>query len=137
MATKKVQSSAGRSATSGVDEYLATLEHPYKQGVETLRRAILALDARVTEEVKWNAPSFRLEDHFATFRLHPAPAFQLVLHAGARSKVSNRQFRLEDSDGLVKWAAKDRCSITFLSDADALSKRYAVMGIIKDWIAQL
>ena len=74
---------------------------------------------------------FPLRDHFATFRLHPVPMFQLVLHTGAKSKGSPKQFRLDDPNGLVTWAAKDRCTISFESDADAIAKRHAVTRIIR------
>ena len=137
MATKKKRPRPGKDEPSSVDEYLAALEHPHKRGVQALRKEILSLDKRILEEVKWNAPSFRLRDHFATFRLHPIPMFQLVLHTGAKSKGSPKQFRLDDPNGLVKWAAKDRCTIRFESDVDALAKRDAVTRIIRDWIAQL
>jgi len=120
-----------------VDTYLANLEHPYKKGIQALRKAILGIDARIREEVKWNAPSFCMEDHFATFRLHPGSMFQLVLHTGAKPKSDPKQFHLDDPQRLVKWAAKDRCIMTFASDADAMTKRAEVTRMVKEWIAQL
>ena len=102
-----------------------------------LRKAILSIDASIQEKVKWNAPSFRLEDHFATFRLHPGSMFQLVLHTGAKVKASPKQFLLDDPQGLLKWATKDRCTIAFESDADATTKSAAVKKMVKDWISQL
>lgn len=136
MATKK-SPPRRRAAVAGVDDYMATLQHPHKAGVQALREMLLGIDAGVREEVKWNAPSFRLADHFATFRLHPAPAFQLVLHNGTKPKNPAKQFRLDDPAGLVKWAAKDRCYVTFASTADALAKRDAVRALVVSWIAQL
>lgn len=70
MANRKAATSSPSATDKSVDTYLAHLEHPYKKGVQALRKAILGVDARIREEVKWNAPSFCLEDHFATFRLH-------------------------------------------------------------------
>lgn len=136
MATRKRSSRDGDGGGT-VDAYMAKLEHPHKEGVEALRRAILSLDDRIGEEVKWNAPSYRLGDHFATFRLHPVPTFQLVLHTGARSKAAPRQFEIDDPGRLLKWAAKDRCSISFDSSADALAKREALITIVRAWIRQL
>lgn len=136
MPTKK-QSAGKNHAGSSVDDFVNSLEHPYKVGLQALRKAILSADKRIQEEVKWNAPSYRLNDHFATFRLHPVPAFQLVLHTGAKSNALPKQFALDDPDRLVKWVAKDRCTITFTSDADALAKRDALTKVVKAWIAQL
>ena len=130
MASKKPESIS-------VDAYLAALQHPHKKGVEALRKAILGIDTRIQEEVKWNAPSFYLDDHFATFRLHPGTTFQLILHRGAKAKDNTKQFRLDDSLGLLKWAAKDRCIISFSSDSDAKEKRAEIIRLVKEWLAQL
>ena len=129
--------SALNRKTQSVDDYLAGFDHPCKAGVEELRRAILALDPRIGEEVKWNAPSFRLDDHFATFRLNPIPIFQLVLHTGARSKTPAKRFHLSDPEGLAKWAAENRCALAFESSAEAYAKREAVVVIVKEWMTQL
>ena len=126
-----------KSESASVNAYLATLLHPHKEGVEALRQAILGIDMRIREEVKWNAPSFFLDDHFATFRLHPGATFQLVFHTGAKARSNPRQFYLDSSPGLLKWASKDRCVIAFASDADALAKRTEVIRLTKEWLAQL
>ena len=137
MANRKATDSPPKATDKSVDAYLAALEHPHKKGVQALRQAILGVDARIREEVKWNAPSFCLEDHFATFRLHPGSIFQLILHTGAKAKRIPKQFHLDDPRGLLKWAAKDRCIMAFESDADAMTKRSEVTRMVKDWIAQL
>src|SRR5262245_54774528 len=136
MTNKKAHRSSG-AANEPVDSFLAALQHPHKKGVQALRKAILGVDARIREEVKWNAPSFYLEDHFATFRLRPGSIFQLILHAGAKATGGPKQFHLNDPDRLLKWAAKDRCIMVFESDADAMTKRADVAKLVKAWIAQL
>ncbi len=117
-----------------VAEYLETLKHPFKSSVSALRKMILSVDPRIEEEVKWNAPSFRIAEHFATFRLNPAPVCQLILHTGP--KVRNRKARLpiEDAEGLLRWASPDRAVITFESAADAKKRAPAVKAILKSWI---
>lgn len=137
MADKKVTSPSTKVAEKSVDAYIAKLEHPHKRGVQALRKAILGVDPRIREEVKWNAPSFCLDDHFVTFRLHPGSIFQIIFHTGAKAKGNPKQFRLDDPRSLLKWAAKDRCIIGFESDADAMAKRTEVTRMVKDWIAQL
>lgn len=127
---------ASKKAIS-VADYLSTLQHPHKAGVEMLRTAILAIDSRIKEEVKWNAPSFYLDDHFATFRLHPGSVFQLILHTGAKAKDHPKQLQLDDPQGLLKWAAKDRCIISFESDGDVKVKLDEVVRMVTEWVAQL
>lgn len=66
MAPTKSKTAASRT----VSDFIAGLTHPHKAGIELLRAMILGLDARISEEIKWNAPSFKLNDHFATFKLY-------------------------------------------------------------------
>jgi hypothetical protein len=136
MASKRTVRPSASAAGESVDAYLTALKHPYEKGVQALRRAILGLDANIREEVKWNAPSFYLEDHFATFRLHPGSMFQLILHTGAKAKGSSKPRLVDDPLGLLKWAAKDRCILTFASDEDAMTKSAEVTRMVRDWISQ-
>jgi hypothetical protein len=120
-----------------VPELMSALDHPHKAGIERLRASILSLDPRVTEEVKWNAPSFRLDDHFATFRLHPPRGIQLVLHTGAKARSNTRTFSIDDPQGLLKWQASDRCVLTLASTGELEAHEAIVLGIVRQWIAQL
>ncbi len=87
--------------------------------------------------MKWNAPSFRVGDHFATFRLHPPRGIQLVLHTGAKARSDTRAFAIDDPAGLLRWQASDRC-VLMLASAEALATHEAaVMRILRQWIAQL
>ena len=129
--TKKPANSAA------IDALLTGLNHPHKAGIHLIREAIRAIDPRIQEEVKWNAPSFKLEDHFATFKLHPPGSIQLVLHRGAKPKNPPRQFVLKGDEHLVKWAAPDRCVIDVGSAEAAHEHRQAVIGLVTQWIKQL
>lgn len=120
-----------------VDDFLRDLDHPHKEGIQLLRRAILAADARITEEIKWNAPSFKTHEHFATFKLYPPRNIQLVLHGGAKPAATPRQFRLDAPGLVVKWPAPDRCVLTIESSEHARQVEGVVAGAIRQWIAQL
>ena len=120
-----------------VDDFLAKLEHPHKAGIAQLRKLILALNKKVSEEIKWNAPSFKLEDHFATFRVHPPKDIQLVLHTGAKVKAKAKTFTIDDPEGLLKWPAKDRCVLTLASTEELKANKAAVLRILEQWVAQL
>jgi len=118
-----------------VDAYMATLDHAMSAQVEQLRTAILSADARVNESIKWNAPSFFIEDHFATFNLHYPDRVQIVLHAGAKVNPNANQFEISDPSGLLKWAAADRASITFGSAAEVDDRMASFQDILRQWIA--
>lgn len=113
------------------------LEHPCKAGIERLRAAILGIDPGIEEEIKWNAPSFKIKDHFATFKLHPPKNIQIVLHTGAKPKNPPRAFALDDPLRLLEWPAVDRCVLTLQSSDQAAQLEQAVVKMIRAWIQQL
>jgi hypothetical protein len=138
MADKRSRkTTAARAGEAGsVSDFLATLEHPHKAAIEALRALILGTDDRVREEVKWNAPSFFITEHFATFKLRPLETVQVVLHTGARVRPDARALVIDDPAGLLKWAAKDRCVATFADMNDVESRRAAFASILRQWIEQ-
>jgi hypothetical protein len=95
------------------------------------------VDKRIRESVKWNAPSFYIEEHFATLNLRPVDTIQVILHTGAKAKSDSQVMNISDPSSLLKWAAKDRCVLTFSSTKDLQSKEAAFVSILKQWIEQL
>lgn len=120
-----------------VADFLAALEHPHKPAIEALRSLILAIDPRISERIKWNAPSFALSDDFATFKLRPAETIQIVLHPGARPQNPGQTFAIDDPHGLLRWAAPDRALVTFADAADAAAKADPFRAIVRAWIGRL
>lgn len=118
-----------------VDAYMATLQHPLSAQVERLRSAILDAGPGINESIKWNAPSFFIGDHFATFNLHYPDRIQIVLHAGAKVNPDAKQFEISDPSGLLKWAAVDRASVTFASASEVDDRLASFVDILKQWIA--
>jgi hypothetical protein len=114
---------------------MAKLQHPLSAQVEQLRSAILNADPRINESIKWNAPSFFIDDHFATFNLHYPDRLQLVLHAGAKVNPDAKQFEISDPSGLLKWAAVDRASVTFASASEVDDRLASFVDILEQWIA--
>jgi hypothetical protein len=133
----QISSNSTDTGSSAVDSLMEKTIHPDKESIQTLRALILSLDSRIQEEVKWNAPSFFIEDHFATFKFRPLSSIQLVLHTGAKVKVSPKPFEVPDPQGLLVWAAKDHCILTLRTAEDIRLKHDAVAAIIKTWIQQL
>lgn len=118
-----------------VDVLLRTLAPTNLKLIETLRALILEIDPSVREELKWNAPSFRTSDHFATMQLRDPKRLRLVLHAGAKKK--GLEIKVADPDGLIEWAAKDRGIVSLVDEADLAGKQAALVAILKEWVAQL
>lgn len=115
-----------------VSAFMAALEHPMKAQLEALRRALLAVSPRVSEGLKWNAPSFRTTEWFATFNL-PKQGARLVLHLGAKAKGVT--VKLDDPRGLLAWRGGERALITFTDGADLEAKLPAVKALVKQWLS--
>jgi hypothetical protein len=121
--------------TPAVDAFMATLEHPHKAEVEALRRLILGVDASVAEGVKWNAPSFRTTEYFATLNLRAKAGLGLVLHLGAKVReTAVTGIDVPDPSGLLTWLAKDRATVVFKDAADLAARGPALAELLRVWI---
>lgn len=123
--------------SDNVDTFMDKLEHPLKTEIETLRKIILAADQAVQEEIKWNAPSFYITEHFATFKLRPIQTVQIVFHTGAKVKKQSSAIAINDPSGLLEWVTKDRCLATFSDIHDVQTKQTSFTDIVRQWIQQL
>jgi hypothetical protein len=121
-------------APVSVDDLLRALQHPFHDGIEALRAALLASNPAITERVKWNAPSFCDHgDDRATLRFPPKGGLQLILHRGAKVKDVTG-FRFDDPTGRITWAAPDRGVLTFDSREDLLARRDEVVALVNAWM---
>lgn len=76
---QKKASPIGR--TDKVDEYMRALNHPLKAEAEAIRKIIKGVHNDITEEVKWNAPSFSYKgEYLVTFNLRNEKRIHLVFH---------------------------------------------------------
>ena len=129
-----------RHATSAdtsvaVDAFIAALDDPRKPMLQTLRDAILAVDPAIAEGIKWNAPSFRKQEYFATFNLRGKQGLMLILHLGAKARtLPAGGLDIDDPQRLLTWLGKDRAQVVF-ADAEALDARIpALQVILRQWI---
>lgn len=123
------------AAPTDVDALLARLEHPLTPVIHRLRAIIRDVDPRITESIKWNAPSFATAEHFATFHLRAADAVQVVLHLGAKARPDAAlRDRIADPESLLQWRGADRATATFRSLPDVDARRAAFAALIRQWI---
>lgn len=116
--------------------FLQRLDHPLKKEIVAVRAIVLGADASIREGVKWNAPSFRTTDYFATTHLRSTDTLQLVFHRGAKVKAA-RAMDIPDPHGMLKWLAPDRCLVTVGAGKDSAARHKALEDIVRAWIAQL
>lgn len=120
--------------TKEVDQFIKQLKHPLEEEIETVRDIVLNTSEQITEQIKWNAPSFCYngQDRI-TFKLHPQNRIQLIFHRGAKVKDST-DFRFEDPTGLLKWLAEDRAMVQLSDMKEVNAKKDLLVKVINQWI---
>lgn len=123
-------------STAAVDQFMAALAHPFKAEIETLRRAMTATDPSIAEGIKWNVPSWRTTEYFATTHLRGKTGLSLILHLGAKARaLPEGGLTIADPGGLLKWLGQDRAQVEFSSAQDLAAKLPALQALLRQWIA--
>lgn len=118
-----------------VDRFLATSDHPAVPLIGALRRIVLDADPSIGEGIKWNAPSFRTNEYFATTHLREKHGIGLILHFGAKkTAIATTGVEIADPAGLLQWLAKDRAIVRFADEAALAAQRAALQGVLREWI---
>ena len=66
-----------------VDAWLGTYDNPMKPLVEAVREVILGADARIGEDIKWQAPTFIYKGNIASFFPKSKAHAALMFHKGS------------------------------------------------------
>lgn len=99
---------------------------------------ILSACEQLTEHIKWNAPSFCIDDQDRiTFNLHGKGGFRLIFHCGSKRKDRTGQGPLfADDSQLLEWVSDDRAVVTFTSNEDVKAKESKLKQVVIRWIEE-
>ena len=137
-ASKRPARVSAQDTSAAVDQFMAALQHPFKAEIETLRRAILAADSSIAEGIKWNVPSFRTTEYFATTHLRAKAGVGLVLHLGAKAReLPSGGLVIADPGKLLTWLGEDRAIVEFRTTQDVENGIPALQAVLRDWIRYL
>lgn len=125
------------SGTEQVKEFIQTSKHPLKKALEEIREIILGADKRITEHIKWNAPSFCFNgDDRITFNLSKNDRILLIFHRGAKVKDSKSKEPLfEDTTGMLEWLAHDRAVVKIQTIEEVAGKKAVLTKVVKRWLS--
>jgi hypothetical protein len=125
--------------SDAVDEFMAKLDRPLRARMEAVRSVILSADRRITEGIKWNAPSYYCHHWFATFNRSPRAKdlVQVIFHRGAKAKPGENSRYVEDPSGILEWITNDRCVAKFDDMRDIETKKDALRGVVARWVSRL
>jgi hypothetical protein len=111
--------------TEEVDEFMDKFDHPFKAEVYAVRDIIKGVNQDITEQIKWNAPSFSYKGYMVTFNLWAKQHVHLVFHNGAI---------LSNESGLLQGDYPDRRMAYFSSMDDVEAKRTALEDAVREWV---
>jgi hypothetical protein len=121
--------------TQAVNDLVSSLNHPATQEIQMLRDIVCDVSPSIQEGVKWNAPSFRVDEYFATINLREKQGVGVVLHFGAKVRdVAAGRESIADPDRLLKWLAKDRATVRFSGKDDIAARKPAFQAVLRQWI---
>jgi uncharacterized protein YdhG (YjbR/CyaY superfamily) len=107
-----------------VDRWMAAYDNPQKSLVQAVREVILAADPRVSECIKWQAPTFTYKGNIASFFPKAKAHASLMFHKGATIPGT---FAILEGDGPEGRSLKIRDA------GDLAAKRGELEAIISAW----
>lgn len=69
--------------------YMQDLKHPLLAEIEVLRGIIKDVNSKISERIKWNAPSYYYKDDFLTFNLRLNSKVHLIFHHKTISQIKS------------------------------------------------
>jgi hypothetical protein len=88
------------SSSAEVDSWFAEYEHPAKEAMQRVRQIVLE-DERVTETIKWKAPTFMFRGNMASFNPRTRAHVSLMFHTGA--SIPGHHPRLEGGGDTARY----------------------------------
>lgn len=109
-----------------VNEFMEKLDHPFKAEVQMMREMIKSVNEDITEQIKWNAPSFSYKgEYLVTFNLWEKERIHLVFHNPMISRVRSK---------LLEGDYDHRRMAYFADKKDIEDKNPALEKVLKDLI---
>jgi hypothetical protein len=71
------------SDSSVVDQWFSATEHPKKDLMQAVRKAVMEADPRVTETIKWKSPTFMFNGNIASINPQAKSHVSRMFHTGA------------------------------------------------------
>ncbi len=110
------------------DNLMLAVNHPLKAEIEELRKIIKAASEKISERIKWNAPSYYYIKDIAAFNLHQEKFVQIIF-------IFYNGNMIAESGGLLEGKWKNRREARFYSKEDIKNKRSNLEKVVREWVA--
>lgn len=111
-----------------VAAHMEALDHPLKKDMEALMKVVQKADARLSERIKWNAPSYYYKEDIVTFGPLRTGKLFLVFHHPSIMNITSE---------ILEGDFKDRRLAYFNGNSDIKAKQAEVKRIISETIAHI
>ena len=121
-----------------VTQHIQKLEPALAKVIEYIRQIILKTDKEISEQIKWNNPSFYYTGDMKTFnpKEYKREIAVFNLFKGRIMLVFPSGAKVNDTTGLLKGDYKDGRGLAIFKDIeDVLSKEKALQSVIKTWLS--
>lgn len=112
------------NSNPNVDEWFNSLDHPLKETMMLVRQVILEADSRISESIKWSAPTFEFKGNLVSFQPKAKQFVSLMFHRGA--EIPGNHPRLEGDSALVR-------TMRFQDKADVEANRHDLQAVVRAW----
>jgi hypothetical protein len=110
-----------------VNSWMAKYDNPMKPVVEAVRKIILKADKRMSETIKWQAPTFVYKGNLASFNPRSKAHASLLFQTGASIKGDFPS--LERGNEVARY-------LRFASKDDVKAKSAELTRLVKAWCDQ-
>jgi hypothetical protein len=110
--------------SADVDAWFQAKQHPQIELMAAVRRVILGADARITESIKWQTPTFAYKGNIVSINPTAKAYVSLLFHRGA--SISGDHPILEGGGDIARYARFD-------SAADLDARRQELEAVVRAW----
>jgi hypothetical protein len=107
-----------------VEAWMDAYNNPLKPLVQQVRLVILGADARVTETIKWQAPTFMYRGNIASFFPKSKAHVSLMFHTGAS---------IAGDFPILEGTGPGGRTVRILDAADLAAKSDMLQAVIRAW----
>ncbi len=108
-----------------ITKFIKDFNHPLEDEIFAVRDIILLASDKVTETIKWSAPTFEYQGSIATFNMRAKKFVNLTFHMGAL---------IDDPKKVLEGDAKQARVMRFRDMSEINAKKEGLEAVVRNWI---
>lgn len=118
-----------------VTNFLDSTKPSLRDEIEILRTIIMSTGLKLTEGIKWNAPSYSIDGKDRiTLRINSPKQIQIIFHRGAKVQEQPPERILSDTYSILLWKENDRAIASFKNLNEIQENSSMLKEVITQWI---